>query len=155
MSENAILIFLKKKYLFTFQALVRIPPGLDPKISFSFLREPLCKWDVRSQFGSWATFKNMPKVSTFFIQKLDEFMKRDTVLPNGICFHIPIKNERQLNIKLVRKWNENNPNDQIILPPLSPAEMVLLFPVAVQFQIAFPLTLEFIFFATIFFSIML
>jgi len=110
------------------QALFRIPAGIDPIITLSFIKEPLCKWEVGSQLGSWSKFKNMPKVSSFFVQKLDLFMQRDMTLPNGISFHVPIKNERQLTLKLVRKYNDQNPTNPIVLPVITPQELALIPP---------------------------
>jgi len=55
-------------------------------------------------------------------------MKRDMTLPNGVCFHVPIKNERQLSLKLLRKYNEQNPKTPIILPTITPEELDLIPP---------------------------
>lgn len=55
-------------------------------------------------------------------------MQRDMTLPNGISFHVPIKNERQLSLKLVRKFNDQNPTTPLVLPTITPQELALIPP---------------------------
>eukprot|EP01119_Soliformovum_irregulare_P010243 TRINITY_DN2511_c0_g1_i1.p1 TRINITY_DN2511_c0_g1~~TRINITY_DN2511_c0_g1_i1.p1 ORF type:complete len:805 (-),score=297.06 TRINITY_DN2511_c0_g1_i1:27-2441(-) len=81
-----------------------MPPGEDPVNRLAFTHDPISRWKVVTKIGSKMTV--VPRVSQFFEGKLQQFLKKDMILPNGICFHFPIKNERQLKIQLLRKLNQ-------------------------------------------------
>lgn len=86
--------------------LIVIPPGPDPLCTLSFTGDPLSKWSFGSGVGSKNQLKNIPKISQFFVGKLQQFLKKDLMVPNGIGFHIPIKGERPLKVRLLRKLRE-------------------------------------------------
>lgn len=88
-----------------------MPEGEDPLCIFHFTSDPNSKWSVGSGVGNTTNLKNVPKLSPFFVNKLQQFLKRELVYPNGVCFHIPIKNERQLKVRLLRKFRNTMNNN--------------------------------------------
>lgn len=114
-----------------------LPNDSDPVGSIAFIKgketflinshheEPICKFAVGTHLGYFLVFllnsrhktkiKNIPKLSQFITTKLRKFIIRELVFPNGICFHIPIKGDRELKIILIRKLLDLNNNN--IMPP--------------------------------------
>merc|ERR1712000_66011 len=66
------------------------PSGADPICTLAFRSEPYCKFSVAPSLGT-RRIRNLPSVSRFIVQTLTKLLVNDTVLPNGICFHIPLK----------------------------------------------------------------
>lgn len=97
-----------------------MPPGEDPACTLAFTSEPTSKWAVTSKIGSKGKISGIPKVSQFLVNKLHQFMKRDMVDPNGVCFHIPIKNQRQLKVRLLRKIREDQVDVGSTTAPAAP-----------------------------------
>lgn len=78
-----------------------IPSELDPKCSLSFLEFPDVKFSISSQVGSKNILSNIPRVTQFFQNKLHAYVQKEFTLPNGVQFSIPIKDVRQLRIRLI------------------------------------------------------
>ena len=85
-----------------------MPPGPDPILSLGFTTVPQTKFSVRSEVGNVTLLKNLPKVEQFVLSKLKTFLSRELMVPNGVSVHIPIKGDRPLGFKLLRKV-PNNP----------------------------------------------
>eukprot|EP01114_Cavostelium_apophysatum_P014441 TRINITY_DN3755_c0_g1_i4.p1 TRINITY_DN3755_c0_g1~~TRINITY_DN3755_c0_g1_i4.p1 ORF type:complete len:1151 (-),score=368.32 TRINITY_DN3755_c0_g1_i4:22-3474(-) len=83
------------------------PPGPDPLCTLSFYNEPFSKFSVVPAFGINKKLQNIPALSKFIVNKLQNILRKDMVLPNGICFHLPLKESmstgRDMNITTVRK----------------------------------------------------
>ena len=77
-----------------------MPPGKDPVCTLAFTDEPVTHFNVETVVGHKVQFKNIPKVSAFLVKKLQKYISTEMKEPNGVCFHIPIKGERQVGYLL-------------------------------------------------------
>ncbi|PRP85089.1 hypothetical protein PROFUN_07160, partial [Planoprotostelium fungivorum] len=84
-----------------------IPPGDDPLCVISFLQDPVSSFTVESEIGANRTkIQNVPKISSLLARKMQRFLARELVVPNGWSFHIPIKGVRQMKPLLLSKWRK-------------------------------------------------
>ncbi len=68
-----------------------MPSGPDPLGTVSFVKPPISKFIVENSVGGKNQLKNIPKVSDFIAKKIRQYVEKELVVPNGVCFHIPIK----------------------------------------------------------------
>ncbi|PRP74330.1 hypothetical protein PROFUN_15577 [Planoprotostelium fungivorum] len=89
--------------------------GMDPIVTMGFLRAPISKFRAASSMGSIRTAFNkdddkskfrIPKVSSYLIKKLQAFLAKEMVVPEGVCCNLPVKGLRPLRFKLLKKWRE-------------------------------------------------
>jgi hypothetical protein len=83
------------------------PSGMDPICTLSFRQQPYTKFSVVPAVAS-RRMRHLPAVSGYIVQALTRIVATDTVLPNGICFHIPLKSTmttsgRNMDLSTIRK----------------------------------------------------
>lgn len=83
------------------QVLFICPPGTDPLCTMAFTCDPASKFNVKSLIGDSA---EIPKVSQYLVAKVQHFIRKELVAPNGVVFHLPIEGGRKMHIKLQRKF---------------------------------------------------
>jgi hypothetical protein len=90
------------------EALFIMPPGSDPLCTFGFTREPLSRFSLSSSVGAKTQLRNIPQVSQFIIKKMQKYLRTQLVHPNGVCFHIPVKGQRQLKVLLLTRYRSRH-----------------------------------------------
>mmetsp|Transcript_21331 Transcript_21331/g.36403 ORF Transcript_21331/g.36403 Transcript_21331/m.36403 type:complete len:388 (-) Transcript_21331:403-1566(-) len=85
-------------------------PGVDhPLCRLGFVDEPCSEFEVFSEIGgSGYQLKNMKKLHSFIISRLELAIRKDLVEPNGVCFYIPVKGDRKMHFKTIRAWAKQN-----------------------------------------------
>jgi hypothetical protein len=83
------------------------PSGPDPICTISFRQQPYTKFSVVPAVAS-RRIRHLPAVSGYIVQALTRIVATDTVLPNGVCFHIPLKSTmttsgRNMDLSTIRK----------------------------------------------------
>ena len=81
-----------------------VPEGDNPLLEFGFLSNPLLSFQVESKIGGKAMLSNIGKVNDFVLNKIKDKFQRNFVVPNGMCFRIPIPKVRKVKMMSLIKY---------------------------------------------------